>query len=395
MPPPSIIIVTLIDVEHVMDGTTVRLTFYYQHDDNLTGTTVVPVMMDPTCEEIITSDETDMMGGGGVRLEPVWIDAMHGAAMLIGQASVDLPTASDGIWTAPGAGATEAAATTTTAAEAAIGTLRFCYGLDIYRSTTTTSGRAEDEQQVLVHAVRTKFTVRVNFVVVFGEGGGGEGGDGTDKSKDSLSSEIETEEQEDDPKLAVYLCSEHDDDEQDWLSATTDDFVVTVCVESRDASNWTIDNVLESSLRVSGVSAGIEDETSVRVVSSASSSVNQTFSTALVQEDEPPVPSWRLISLSCHHQDAAPAEAATATTCRIQIAISSEAAATSTTAIFTLRGTATLVSTRNGERETHDFGIGITDHRPARYRNNNNSAAAQRLGSATDRVVTFLLVVVI
>jgi hypothetical protein len=261
MSPPSI--VTLIDVEHVMDGTTVRLTFYYQQHDNLTGATIVPVLMDPNCEESITGDETNMLGGG-VRLEPVWIDAI---GMLIGQASVDLQTASDGIWKAPAADAT----TATTAAETAIGTLRFCYGLDIYR--------AEDEQQVLVHAVRTKFTVKVNFVVVFGGGGG----DGTDKSKDSLSSEIETEEQEGDPKLAVYRCSEDDDDAQDWRSATTtDDIVVTICIESRDVSQWTIDNVLESSLRVSGVSAGIEDGTSVRGASSASSSANETFATGLV-----------------------------------------------------------------------------------------------------------------
>jgi hypothetical protein len=85
MPPPT---VTLIDVEHVMDGTMVRFTFDYQHDDNLTGATVVPVMMDPTCEERITDDATDMMGSG-VRLEPVeWIDAMGDAAMLLIRASV-------------------------------------------------------------------------------------------------------------------------------------------------------------------------------------------------------------------------------------------------------------------------------------------------------------------
>jgi hypothetical protein len=257
----------------------------------------------------------------------------------------------------------------------------------------TTSGRDEDEQeQVLVNAVRTKFTVRVNFVVVFGGGRGDE----TDKSNDSLSTEkIETEEHEGDPKLAVYRCNEDDDDEQDWSSATTDDIVITVCIESRDASQWTIDNVLESSLRVSGVSAvGIEDETSVRGVSSASSSANQTFSMALVQEDEPPIPSWQLISSSCHHHHHHDAAAA-ATTCRIQIAVGPEAA--TATAIVTLSGTATLVSTRSGARETHDFVIAITDYLPAHHRSssNNNSAAAPRLGSTTGRTVTFMVTMMI
>jgi hypothetical protein len=88
--------------------------------------------------------------------------------------------------------------------------------------------------------------------------------------------------------------------------------------------------------------------------------------------------------------------AAATTTCRIQIAVGPEAA-TATSTIVTLSGTVTLVSTGSVARETHDFVIAITDHRPARHQSssNNNSAAVQRLGSTTDCVVTFTAMIML
>lgn len=187
-------IVTLRDVEHSIKGTVVQYSFHFIHN-NVTKATVVPILMDRSCG-------WELSDNAGVVVEPIRIDP---AGTLFGKAHVNLTMARDEIWLPPATGEPE-------------GLLQFCYGVNVYRSTGT--------NQILVNAVRTKFTTRVSFVATFG----------TDSKGEDISNAADLISE----AVGMTRASVCDKD--------PDGGTLTICVESSDSSQWRIYNVTHAFL---------------------------------------------------------------------------------------------------------------------------------------------------
>lgn len=216
-------IVTLQDVEYAMDGTVVQYSFHFRHD-NVTSATVVPIFMDETCKE-------DISDSLGIILEPI---SIFPNGTMLGRASVDLKMAGDEIWAPPASGEPE-------------GLVRFCYGIDVYRTSGT-------NQVLLMNALRTKFNTRVNFVVSFGGGRGDESVPENPSTMDARNEQVS-------PKVEAIVCERNDDS-------------VAVCVESNHPA-WTIKELFEmfvrheasdNDLRIHSVDCGMEGQCRVSVL---------------------------------------------------------------------------------------------------------------------------------